>query len=104
MKVLNQIIDDNHKLNKVVEKNPDLEPKHILKTVEYNSHILNRMIKDLGKKENEITKTLEKLIKKLSKVQLIKQRLLLLSVTAQLASLLFLLILFRNISLNVKQK
>ena len=70
--------------------------------MEYNNEFVNDLIRDLGKKENELTKKLQKAVKEISNLQLIKQRLLLMSVSTQLISLLFLLILFREISMKVK--
>ena len=68
-----------------------------------NNEYLNDMIIDLGDQGDRTVKKLKILTKNVSEIQLLKQKLLLTSVTTQLISLLFLLVLFRNISKNLKE-
>ena len=61
------------------------------------------MIHDLASEGDITVEKLKKLTQNVSEIQLLKQKLLLTSVTTQLISLLFLLVLFRNISKNLKE-
>ena len=99
----NKIINFNHNLSTEIEKDPNLSTNYILYNVTYNNEYLNDMITDLGDQGDKTVKKLKILTKNVSEIQLLKQKLLLTSVTTQLISLLFLLVLFRNISKNLKE-
>ena len=99
----NKIINFNHNLSTEIEKDPNLSTDYILYNVTYNNEYLNDMITDLGDQGDKTVKKLKILTKNVSEIQLLKQKLLLTSVTTQLISLLFLLVLFRNISKNLKE-
>ena len=99
----NKIINFNHNLSAEIEKDPNLSTDYILYNVTYNNEYLNDMIIDLGDQGDKTVKKLKILTKNVSEIQLLKQKLLLTSVTTQLISLLFLLVLFRNISKNLKE-
>ena len=101
--VFNKIINFNHNLSTEIEKDPNLSTDYILYNVTYNNDYLNDMITDLGDQGDKTVKKLKILTKNGSEIQLLKQKLLLTSVTTQLISLLFLLVLFRNISKNLKE-
>jgi len=103
IKAFTEIIEFNHNLTKEVEKDPNLSSDYILHNVSYNNEYLNDMIEDLGNQGDKTVQKLKILTKNVSEIQLLKQKLLLTSVTTQLISLLFLLILFRNISKNLKE-
>ena len=94
-----KIIKSNYDL----ENNPNLAPDHILVNVKYNNNYINDMIHDLASEGDITVEKLKKLTQNVSEIQLLKQKLLLTSVTTQLISLLFLLVLFRNISKNLKE-
>ena len=103
IEAFNKIIDFNHNLSTEIEKDPNLSTDYILYNVTYNNEYLNDMITDLGDQGDITVKKLKILTKNVSEIQLLKQKLLLTSVTTQLISLLFLLVLFRNISKNLKE-
>ena len=99
----NKIIKFNYDLTTKIENDPNLTPDHILYNAKYNNDYINDMIGDLGNEGDIIVEKLKKLTQNVSEIQLLKQKLLLTSVTTQLISLLFLLVLFRNISKNLKE-
>tara|TARA_B100001250_G_scaffold155783_1_gene133899 strand:+ start:2161 stop:2820 length:660 start_codon:yes stop_codon:yes gene_type:complete len=103
IEAFNKIINFNHNLSTEIEKDPNLSTDYILYNVTYNNEYLNDMIIDLGDQGDKTVKKLKILTKNVSEIQLLKQKLLLTSVTTQLISLLFLLVLFRNISKNLKE-
>jgi len=103
IEAFNKIINFNHNLSTEIEKDPNLSTDYILYNVTYNNEYLNDMITDLGDQGDITVKKLKILTKNVSEIQLLKQKLLLTSVTTQLISLLFLLVLFRNISKNLKE-
>ncbi len=103
IEAFNKIINFNHNLSTEIEKDPNLSTDYILYNVTYNNEYLNDMIRDLGDQGDNTVKKLKILTKNVSEIQLLKQKLLLTSVTTQLISLLFLLVLFRNISKNLKE-
>jgi len=103
IEAFNKIINFNHNLSTEIEKDPNLSIDYILYNVTYNNEYLNDMIIDLGDQGDKTVKKLKILTKNVSEIQLLKQKLLLTSVTTQLISLLFLLVLFRNISKNLKE-
>ena len=103
IEAFNKIINFNHNLSTEIEKDPNLSTDYILYNVTYNNEYLNDMITDLGDQGDKTVKKLKILTKNVSEIQLLKQKLLLTSVTTQLISLLFLLVLFRNISKNLKE-
>jgi len=103
IEAFNKIINFNHNLSTEIEKDPNLSTDYILYNATYNNEYLNDMITDLGDQGDKTVKKLKILTKNVSEIQLLKQKLLLTSVTTQLISLLFLLVLFRNISKNLKE-
>ena len=103
IEAFNKIINFNHNLSTEIEKDPNLSTDYILYNVTYNNEYLNDMITDLGDQGDKTVKKLKILTKNVAEIQLLKQKLLLTSVTTQLISLLFLLVLFRNISKNLKE-
>ena len=107
------LIENNHWLTEEISKDPDgmfegvagkwyPVEDGIRAHVEHNNFYLNDLINVLGELNNEASIMLQELVNNSSVIETRKQLMLLLSVVAQLLSLLFLLILFRNI-LNLKR-
>jgi hypothetical protein len=107
------LIENNHWLTEEISKDPDRmfegtpgkwysAEDGIKAHVEHNNFYLNDLITVLGELSNEASIMLQELVNNSSVIETRKQLMLLLSVVAQLLSLLFLLILFRNI-LNLKR-
>ena len=107
------LIENNHWLTEEISKDPDRmfegapgkwysAEDGIKAHVEHNNFYLNDLITVLGELNVEASIMLQELVNNSSVIETRKQLMLLLSVVAQLLSLLFLLILFRNI-LNLKR-
>ena len=107
------LIENNHWLSEEISKDSDGmfegEPGKwypaedgIRAHVEHNNYYLNDLLNVLAKLNVEASIALKELVNNSSIIETRKQLMLLLSVVAQLLSLLFLLILFRNI-LNFKK-